>query len=550
MNGRDSASPGPGDEPARLAALERYAILDTPSEPAFDELVRLASRICGTPIALVSLVDATRQWFKARVGLEANETPRDWAFCAHAIQGRGLFEIVDAADDPRFRDNPLVTADPRIRFYAGMPLETPDGHALGTLCVIDRVPRRLTPEQSDALAVLARQVATLLELRVTVAGLETAMRERDGALAALAASEAALRRSEAEYRLLFEQSPHPAWVADLETLAFLAVNPAMERRYGYTRDELLAMRIPEVKLPEEVGALEPAIAQIRNGRDFKAVVRHRSKAGEVFDVELVSHPVTFGERSACLALAVDVTERVRLEKAKMEYVSAISHDLRTPLSSIIGALRLLEAGLAGAISARGCELVDVAARNSRRLLGLVNDILDLERLDAGQVVPVDEVAAVDELARRAAESVGSFAESREVALVLTPTPLRVRGDAGLLERALVNLVANAVKFSPRGERVGIGAEAVDGFVELHVADRGRGVPEALRNAIFERFRQVESSDALREAGAGLGLAIAKAVVERHGGAIGVRGRDGGGSVFWIRVPAADGVVERRPGGPP
>jgi EAL domain-containing protein (putative c-di-GMP-specific phosphodiesterase class I) len=152
-------------EEARIAALESYGILDTPEEQVFDEFARLAASICGTPIALISFVDGHRQWFKARTGLKETQTPRSIAFCSHAIGSSDVFVIPDAREDERFALNPLVTGDPKIRFYAGAPLVTLEGQALGTLCVIDVVPHKFTPEQKDALQILSRHVMAQLELR-------------------------------------------------------------------------------------------------------------------------------------------------------------------------------------------------------------------------------------------------------------------------------------------------------------------------------------------------------------------------------------------------
>ena len=167
------------NEAKRLKVLWQYDVLDTVPEEVFDDLTELAARICEAPIALISLVDEDRQWFKSKVGLTINETSRDISFCAHAIKQQELFIIPDATKDLRFSNNPLVTSDPKIRFYAGAPLITPDGHALGTLCVIDKVPRELRPEQQQALRVLARHVMTQLELRRHAKDLAEAHKARE-----------------------------------------------------------------------------------------------------------------------------------------------------------------------------------------------------------------------------------------------------------------------------------------------------------------------------------------------------------------------------------
>ncbi len=227
----------PDKESERLAALRRYDILDTSAEAEFDDITRLASQMCGTPIALISLLDTGRQWFKSKVGLEASETPRDLAFCAYALHSSEVMEVPNALDDERFRDNPLVTSDPNIRFYAGAPLVTPDGLSIGTLCVIDRKPRHLTPEQREALAALGRQVVRQLELRLT-ARREQQLTEELSRVEANKALEffshsvsQDLRETEARFRQLAEQNDEGLWFVALNPERVVYVNPAMEKFY-------------------------------------------------------------------------------------------------------------------------------------------------------------------------------------------------------------------------------------------------------------------------------------------------------------------------------
>ncbi len=299
--------PFPDNEAARLEALRRYDILDTPPETAFDDITRLAAHVCGTPIALVSLIDADRQWFKSNVGLDAAETPRDISFCAHAILGSDPLVIPDAREDRRMATSPLVVSGPQIRFYAGIPLITPDGLALGTLCVMDRVPRALGPEQIEALRALGRQVVGQLELR-------------RGANA--------LRDSEERYRLLFESNPLPMWVFDLETLAFLAVNDAAVRHYGYSREEFLAMTIKDLRPPEDVPPFPERVSNGISGMNAAGMWRHRKKDGTLIDVEIVYHTLTFAGRPVRLVQANDVTDR-KAQAAALKYQA--THDVLTDL---------------------------------------------------------------------------------------------------------------------------------------------------------------------------------------------------------------------------
>jgi GAF domain-containing protein len=166
------------NDAARVSALQKYAILDSEPEQAFDDLTFLASYVCKTSMALISLIDEDRQWFKSKVGISATETSRDIAFCSTAIQQPDVFVVPDALQDERFRTNPLVVSEPNIRFYAGVPLINEDGYALGTLCVVDRTPRNLAPEQEAALKALSRLVLMQMEFRRNLILLKEALSDR------------------------------------------------------------------------------------------------------------------------------------------------------------------------------------------------------------------------------------------------------------------------------------------------------------------------------------------------------------------------------------
>ncbi len=294
-----NAAPEHPRESERLAALRAYEILDTLPEQQFDDIVTLAASICETPIALVTLVDETRQWFKARRGLAAPEAPREVAFCAHAILMDEVFEVRDAAADQRFADNPLVTGEPHIRFYAGAPMITAAGLPLGTVCVIDRQPRNLTPQQKTALQALARHVVALLELRNRI-------EERN--------------RAEDRYRSLFENNPLPVWVYDLATLRFLAVNDAALLKYGYSRDEFLHMKVLDLRpVGEHERVLLHQVETIRRTWHTRDVLwTHFTRSGIPVEVEVTSHRIVFDDRDAVLSVISDVSDRERALRATRE----------------------------------------------------------------------------------------------------------------------------------------------------------------------------------------------------------------------------------------
>ena len=645
------------DEIARLDALARYHVLDTPAEADFDDLAQLAAQICGTPIALVTVVAANRQWFKSKLGLEISELPRESAFCDHTIRARGLLELHDAGADPRFARNPLVLGAPAIRFYAGAPLLTPEGYAIGTLCVMDKLPRTLDASQRAALSALARQVIHVMELRRKLGELNESMRERTGAQRALVESEERykdifegssdlIQAASPDGRLLYTNRAwrdtlgysdaetktmrvmdaiHPdhraecadllQWViegGDVDTAQLVfqskdgrkivadgsvsckrvadkpvatraimrdaterrraeeklraseartrsiidnmlgglitiddkgcidTVNPAAEHIFGYRREELLGQRMTAL-LPDMPGqdkneylraAFPKAIGRVTEWEG-------RRKRGEVFPFELSMFEFDTEAGRYFAGSIRDVSERREVERLKKEFVSTVSHELRTPLTSIRGSLSLLNSGMLGELPGDAKEAVEIAERNAVRLIGLINDILDLERMEAGRIELHLAETELGSVLSRSAEAVKGVAEQQGVGLEVLETETRAWADADRLVQVVVNLLGNAIKFSPRGQKVTLQAFAVEPFVEVRVTDRGRGVPESLRETVFERFKQVEASDAREKGGTGLGLAICKTIVELHGGQIGVLpGAEGRGSTFFFRVPDA------------
>jgi PAS domain S-box-containing protein len=317
------SAPLPNNEPARLAALQRYQVLDTPPESDFDDLTRLAAMICGTPIALISLVDTHRKWFKSRVGMNASETPRDVAFCAHGIlQPDELFVIPDASEDPRFYDNPLVTENPNVRFYAGAPLKTPDGHAVGMLCVMDRMPRALSPEALDTLQILSRQVVVQLEQRLKIEELEHVVAERDRIAAAL-------RDSEQIYRELIQQSHGLICTHSLDG-TLLSVNPAAANLLGYEPDELIGRHLSDILTPAAQHQLGAYLAQVARETTLSGYMALVTRAGEerIWQYQNVRHEAA-GQPAYVLGHAQDVTERMQAEAAVRE-----SQERLTLLNSI------------------------------------------------------------------------------------------------------------------------------------------------------------------------------------------------------------------------
>ncbi|MGQ7844577.1 hybrid sensor histidine kinase/response regulator [Granulosicoccus sp. 3-233] len=422
------AGPHP-QEDDRLAALHGLQILDTSSEEEFDELVEMASSICNTPISLISLVDADRQWFKARTGLQAAQTSLHESVCAHAILDDQPLIISDTLLDSRTRDNPLVHNEINMRFYAGVPLKTEEDLPIGTLCVLDTVPRNLSAEQLRALQVLGRQVMTRMTLRT------------------------ALQR-ETELKLQLEQQ----------------------------RDKLLCMN-----------------TKLRNA-----------------------------------------------DESKNLFLAMLSHELRNPLSALSNGLSLLDDS---ETATQTRQTVQMMHRQCSQLTRLLDDLLDVSRISRGKISLQQHTIALAPVLQDACGSMAGDAAAKQIGLELNsiPTDVHVHADAVRLQQVIVNLLHNAIRYTPSGGRIRVDTEVNASEVLIRVHDTGQGICKEDLEKVFDLFVQLENTGLPANHGLGLGLALVSELVSLHGGQVSVESDGPGcGSTFCVALPLASGPVEQDP----
>jgi PAS domain S-box-containing protein len=384
---------------------------------------------------------------------------------------------------------------------------------------------------------------------------EEALMRQAGELAAINASlreeiarrqaiEEALKESENRAAAILE-SAVDGMITFNEDCIIETVNPAALRIFGYSADELAGMHIHHLMLlggregrnadgeaPASPSATDPRTPSIITVNGWR-------KSGEAFPVELTISPVQLRDRRIYNGIIRDVTERTKLDRLKSEFVSVVSHELRTPLTSVRGSLSLLNTGVAGELPARARTMVSIGLQNSERLLRLINDILDMEKIESGKMEFNFEPVAARSLIDAAVAENRAFLDQLKLGVetVFSGEPgTAVRGDNGRLMQVLANLISNAAKYSPEGGIVTIGADAGKSRVRLWVKDRGPGIPESFHGRIFQKFSQADSSDTRQKGGTGLGLSIAKAIVERHGGTIGFETAEGKGTTFYFDLP--------------
>ena len=647
----------PGNETLRLSALRRLQVLDTPDEERFDRITRVAARAFNAPIALVSLVDENRQWFKSCIGLPMRETPRSMSFCAHALLSAEPLVIPDALADERFADNPLVTGEPFIRFYAGQPLTTLEGLPVGTLCILDREPRTFTAADRAVLKDLARwaqdelnaigksrtlarheesearllaiydnvaeavlvsidgivqaanpaalklfasqrdqiegaEVINLLpgsppshldlplgqtrqtegtarradgtefEALVSLAGIQldgypaavVIVRDITEQQAVLAQLHASLEQQSRMYRdaEVARSETRAIIEATSEGIAVISASAgitAADRRFA----DVFGVR-PEDLVDHDIGALEAlATRAFRRPDAFLQLLSLDVNAGrrralmrqtwpQERDLEVLSAPVeaTDSRSVSRIFLLRDVTAEAELDRVKSDFVSTVAHELRTPLTAILGFSDLILAGAVDGPESLADDLV-IIRNNALRLNELVDDLLDVSKVEAGAIQLEMKAVQLADVVRNVVRSVAPAFSSKGQPLQvdLPPDLPTVQGDRGRLEQVVANLLTNANKYTLPGGEVRVYAEVTDRSVALAVADSGVGLTLEEQARLFSKFFRARNSATQDVGGTGLGLVITRSLVRQHGGDITVESRPGRGSTFTVVLPRPD-----------
>ena len=550
----------PSNEPERLRALADYKVLDTAPETQFDALTKLAAIVLGVPIALVSLVDVNRQWFKSRVGLGAVETSRDVSFCGHAVAMDALLIVPDAFSDERFVDNPLVTGIPHMRFYAGVPLRSHDGFVLGTLCAIDQVPREPTAEQIEALHLIAGQVMALFELRRVGSQLRDERR-------ALAEQKNQLADRERQLQSLFEGMVEGVVLRDAAG-AVLHHNAAAEAILGMSHDELTGLSglNPSWRATHPDGTPfadedQPSLTALRTGQpqtDVVAVIR--TVTGEQRWLSINARPLNRPGETAPYAVITtfrDITEQRTLAERLSQHqrlvttgtlAAGVGHEINNPLTYLLAnldmAIEELELLGGGSPSKRILEVVgllDQAREGGDRVKRIVRGLKSLVR-ENDDAVPTILGNIINSALSIANHELRSHATVK-VDLVEVP-PVRV--DESRLTQVLVNLLVNAAQAfrtsTPDTNEIVVRTSSIGANVAIDVTDNGPGISPDVLPRIFDPFFTTKAIGA----GTGLGLFISHGIVTAFGGSLECTTQLGRGTTFRVTLPSASEPVPEVP----
>lgn len=398
--------------------------------------------------------------------------------------------------------------------------------------------RQLSGALHALVSALVRQRGELQALNDT---LEVRVEQRTQELERALAS---VRASEQRIATIVGAAQDAFIAADMRGM-ILDWNPAAERMFGWTRAEAVGWPLAEMILPERYrDSIARALRGYHQGGEFSYDRRLErtvvNRQGAEFTAEVTVTLAGEGEDAFFSLFLNDISERKKVERMKSEFVSTVSHELRTPLTSIHASLSLLDSGMAGELPPDVAKLIHIASQGCERLMRMVNDLLDIQKIEAGQMEYVRKVQPLAPVLRHAAETMEGQAQQAGVALRFDLPPGAERVEAAVDHDRMVqvfsNLLSNAIKFTPAGKTVTVGLAQRPGWARLSVTDEGPGIPPAFQDRIFERFAQADGADSRRRSGTGLGLSISKAIVEEHGGTIGFETRAGMGTRFTVELP--------------
>ncbi|MBE9109981.1 PAS domain-containing protein [Nodosilinea sp. LEGE 07298] len=540
-------APLPENEAERLDVLHSLSILDTAPEESFDDLARLASQICGTPIALVSLVDTDRQWFKSRVGITTTETSRDIAFCSHAILQTDLFLVLDTSIDERFSDNPLVTGEPHIRFYAGTPLITSEGAAIGTLCVLDQEPRWLSVEQIESLKIITRQVVRQIEQRRDLASIAQISLD-------IHQVGEKLRLSQERFELAILGSSGGIWDWNMKTKEVF-FSPRWKSILGYA-DHEIPNHLEEWTQrlhPEDGQRVQTALAAYLKREistyDLEYRLRHKdgtyrwilSRSAALWDDQgkpyrMAGSHIDITDRKQAEEIVEKAFQKEReLSELKSRFISMASHEFRTPLTSIVLYAELLKNYSHTWDKKEKDEAFQRIQDAVQTMTDLMDGVLAVGHIEEGKQAFQPKVLDLSHLIQDVIEQAKLLSQTQcNIFFDARPKNINVALDETIARQILTNLIFNAVKYSPDGGDISISCRHQGSSLTLQIQDQGIGIPKENQDNIFEPFYRAENVDYI--AGTGLGLAIVKQGVYAHRGTISVESEMGQGTTFTITLP--------------
>lgn len=516
----------PDNDRERVAALARYHIFNTINEPVFDSICQLAQSMFQMPITHISFLDDSHEAVKASAGLPPMPlVARNQSLCALAVLDPELTVIEDALHEPLLAGHSAVHGDFGLRFYAGAPLVTPDNYVIGTLCLVDRVPRQLTGEERKLLKLLAAVVMEQVELRLTNYTQLVLQKDTNGQLA----------DSEQRLQGILDTMAEGVGIIDLNgqmTYAnamaqkILRLSEKEIKTRTYYDSQWQNLRVDGSPLPEEEHPMavmmrtqqplydqEIAVQLAKNERIYVSI-----NAAPIFDDE--------GQLSGGIGTFMDVTRRRKLIMRQDEFISVVSHELKTPLTGLKGAMQLLTRTPDGNMRSK---LAEQANRSLNKITRLIDELLNFSRAAEGQLRLQKSTFQIAAKIRESADMVNLYGLELQC-----DETLAVEADPDRIEQVLINLFNNALKYGPAGQTIRVKGELKDKEVMVSVTDEGPGLTPQQQAHVFERYYQGER---LQNTGLGLGLYICAEIIKRHNGRIGVSSASGHGSTFWFTLPA-------------